>query len=305
MRLLLATCLAGLALCPATAAAVGSSTPSGGAATPTEGGAHYGETPKVHGLASLPHLKSFTVSRPTLTATVSFRIASKLAVRDVRLQLLNARGTAVKTLRLGTRKAGRVHRIIVSRTGLAAGSYRVRITAKQLRTAGIASAKRVSVPKPPKPKPVPPAPPAAPLGTHVFPVRGTYDFGGADGRFGAGRSGHTHQGQDIAAAEGTPVVAPHAGTVKAVRYQAAGAGHYVVLDGAGEDRDYVFMHLATGTTLVSEGQTVAAGQQLAQVGNTGRSFGAHLHFEIWDGRGWYTGGKPIDPLPLLKAWAGL
>ena len=99
------------------------------------------------------------------------------------------------------------------------------------------------------------------------------------------------------------MVAPHAGTVKAVRYQAAGAGHYVVLDGAGEERDYVFMHLATGTTLVREGQTVTTGQQLAQVGNTGRSFGAHLHFEIWAGRGWYTGGKPIDPLPLLKAWA--
>jgi len=77
----------------------------------------------------------------------------------------------------------------------------------------------------------------------------------------------------------------------------------VVVDGAGEERDYVFMHLATGTTLVREGQAVTTGQQLAQVGNTGRSFGAHLHFEIWAGGGWYTGGKPIDPLPLLKAWA--
>ncbi len=303
MRLLLATCLAGLALCPATASATGSSTPSGGAATPTSGGAHYGETPKVHGLASLPHLKAFTVSRRTLTATVSFRIASKLAVRDVRLRLLGARGKTVKTLKLGTRKAGKVHRVIVSKTGLPAGSYRIRISAKQLRTAGIASVRRVTVPRPPKPKPVPPAPPAAPLGSHVFPVRGTYSFGGPDARFGAGRSGHTHQGQDIPAAEGTPVVTPHAGTVKAVRYQASGAGHYVVLDGAGEERDYVFMHLATGSTLVREGQTVRTGQQLAQVGNTGRSFGAHLHFEIWDGAGWYTGGRPIDPLPLLKSWA--
>lgn len=301
MRAALAICLAGLALSPASALAA--RTPSGGAATPESGGAHYGETPKTHGLAALPHLKAFSVSKPTLSATVSFRIASKLAVRDVRLQLLGAGGGVVKTLRLGTRKQGKVHKVIVSKTGLKAGSYRIRITAKQLRTAGIASTTRVSVPKPPKPKPAPPAPPAAPLGTHVFPVRGTYTFGGADARFGAGRSGHTHQGQDIAAAEGTPVVAPHAGTVKAVRYQAAGAGHYIVLDGAGEERDYVFMHLATGTTLVTEGQTVAAGQQLAQVGNTGRSFGAHLHFEIWDGRGWYTGGKPIDPLPLLKAWA--
>ncbi len=300
---MLATCLAGLALCAVAPAAPAGTTPSGGAATPDEGGARYGETPKVHGLASLPHLRSFSVSRPTLTATVSFRIASKLAVRDVRLQLLGARGSVVKTLRLGTRKAGKAHKVIVSRTGLKAGRYRIRITARQLRTAPVASVRPVTVPRPPKPRPVPPAPPAAPPGTHVFPLRGIYNFGGADARFGAGRSGHTHQGQDLAAAEGTPVVAPHAGVVKAVRYQAAGAGHYVVLDGAGEDRDYVFMHLATGTTLVREGQVVATGQQLAQVGNTGRSFGSHLHFEIWDGRGWYTGGKPIDPLPLLQAWA--
>lgn len=302
MRLVLATCLAGLALWPATAVAAGSTTPSGGAATPTEGGARYGETPKVHGLAALPHLKRFSVSRPTLAATVSFRIASKTPVRDVRLKLLGAKGV-VKTLKLGTRKAGKLHKVSVPKTGLAAGSYRIRITARQLRTAGIASVTRVRVPKPPAPKPAPPTPPAAPLGTHVFPVRGTYTFGGADARFGAGRSGHSHQGQDIAASEGTPVVAPHAGVVKAVRYQASGAGHYVVLDGAGEERDYVFMHLATGTTLVREGQSVTAGQQLAQVGNTGRSFGAHLHFEIWNGRGWYTGGEPIDPLPLLKSWA--
>jgi murein DD-endopeptidase MepM/ murein hydrolase activator NlpD len=135
-------------------------------------------------------------------------------------------------------------------------------------------------------------------------VRGTYDFGGPDGRFGAGRPGHTHQGQDISAAEGTPVASPYGGTVKAVRYQAEGAGHYIVIGGSGEDRDYVFMHLVAGSTLVRPGQTVQAGQQIAQVGTTGRSSGAHLHFEIWVGGGWYTGGHPVDPLPFLQAWAG-
>jgi murein DD-endopeptidase MepM/ murein hydrolase activator NlpD len=303
MRLLLATCLAGLAVCPVTAAAAGSTTPSGGAATPTEGGAHYGETPKVHALASLPHLKLFKLSGRTLSATVSFRIASARPVRDVRLQLLGARGGAVvKTLMLGTRRSGRLYKVAVPKTGLAAGSYRIRITARQLRTAGIASVARVSVPKPPPAKPAP-APVPVPVSGYVFPVRGPYTFGGADAGFGAGRSGHRHQGQDIPAAEGTPVVAPHGGTVEAVRYQASGAGHYIVLDGAGEDRDYVFMHLATATTLVREGQAVSVGQQLAQVGNTGASFGAHLHFEIWVGGGWYTGGQPIDPLPLLRSWA--
>jgi murein DD-endopeptidase MepM/ murein hydrolase activator NlpD len=139
--------------------------------------------------------------------------------------------------------------------------------------------------------------------THHFPVLGTYTLGGADARFGARRAGHSHQGQDIAAAEGTPVVAPWAGLVEFVRYQASGAGWYVVLDGDGEDRDYVFMHLRKGSILVAPGQQVSAGQQLAQVGNTGSSNGAHLHFEVWVG-GWYDGGQPVDPLPLLQQWAG-
>jgi murein DD-endopeptidase MepM/ murein hydrolase activator NlpD len=145
----------------------------------------------------------------------------------------------------------------------------------------------------------------APTGesAHHFPVLGTYTLGGADARFGAPRRGHTHQGQDIAAAEGTPVVAPWAGLVEFVRFQKSGAGWYIVLDGDGEDRDYVFMHLRTGSILVAAGQQVSAGQTIAQVGNTGSSSGAHLHFEVWVG-GWYDGGKPVDPLPLLQQWSG-
>lgn len=142
-----------------------------------------------------------------------------------------------------------------------------------------------------------------PSSGHRFPVVGPVDWGGSGSRFGSGRPGHIHQGQDLSAAEGTPVVAPWHGTVEGVRYQAEGAGHYVVLDGAGEDRDYVFMHLRSGSIVVRTGQTVRAGQKLGEVGNTGRSFGAHLHFEIWTGAGWYTGGSPIDPYPLLRSWA--
>jgi len=139
---------------------------------------------------------------------------------------------------------------------------------------------------------------------HRFPLVGTYSYGSSGARFGAPRKGHTHQGQDLAAAEGTPIVAPRGGVVKAVAYQARGAGHYVVLDGSGEDRDYVFMHMRTGSVAVTKGQTVRIGEKLGEVGNTGRSFGAHLHFEIWTGGGWYTGGHPVDPLPYLRVWAG-
>ena len=197
------------------------------------------------------------------------------------------------TIRLGPRTAGRDHAVLL--TGreagiLPQGSYRLRLSARDTRgrrlrrAPGISSAGDLSVRH------------------HRFPLDGPFTYGGADGRFGAERKGHSHRGQDLAAAEGTPVRAPRGGVVKAVQYQAAGAGHYVVLDGAGEDRDYVFMHLRTGSIPVREGQSVRTGQRIGEVGNTGRSFGAHLHFEVWTGGGWYSGGRAVDPLPLLRAW---
>jgi Peptidase family M23 len=152
------------------------------------------------------------------------------------------------------------------------------------------------------PTPTPTPTPAPDERGHRFPVAGGFDLGGSGSRFGAPRAGHTHQGHDIAAAEGTPVVAPWAGRVEFVRFQQSGAGWYVVLDGDGEDRDYVFMHLRTGSIRVSAGQHVSTGARLADAGNTGASTGPHLHFEVWEG-GWYeNGGRPVDPLPLLRAW---
>lgn len=101
---------------------------------------------------------------------------------------------------------------------------------------------------------------------------------------------------------GTPIVAPVAGTVTRKANQPAGAGIYLVIRGV-DGRDYVFMHLRRGSVRVAAGASVAAGQQIAQVGSTGRSSGPHLHFEIWVG-GWREpGGAPIDPLPQLQRWA--
>lgn len=137
---------------------------------------------------------------------------------------------------------------------------------------------------------------------HRFPLAGEFSWGNAGSRFGAARDGHRHQGQDLSAAEGTPIVAPHAGVISWISYQAAGAGHYLVLDSAGEDRDYVFMHLKAGSINVRKGEKVETGKLLGKVGNSGRSFGAHLHFEVWTGGHWQSGGHPIDPYPLLRAW---
>jgi murein DD-endopeptidase MepM/ murein hydrolase activator NlpD len=156
-----------------------------------------------------------------------------------------------------------------------------------------------------KPAPTPTAPPATltSTGSKIFPVQGPFTFGGDGSRFGVGRPGHTHQGQDVAAAEGTPVVSPIAGTVFHVAYQAQGAGYYVVIAGV-DGRHYVFMHLQADSVAVAKGAPVTPGQRLGNVGNTGASEGPHLHFEIWV-NGWWASkaSAPIDPLPDLQAWA--
>jgi murein DD-endopeptidase MepM/ murein hydrolase activator NlpD len=258
------------------------------------------QTPSGSGGGSSP-----AIARPTLTifeatpeAAVSAsasRALVRFQVRDgarrvrVRLAFISLTGGGTKRMNLGRRRTGVVHSVGRS---LSPGSYRVRITAVNPRKRRVVRATTVEV-APPAPAPV--------VSNGVFPVRGSYDFGGEDARFGAGRQGHIHQGQDISAVEGTPVIAPKAGVIHWRAYQASGAGYYLVLDADGEDFMYVFMHLRQGSVLVSKGDRVAAGQQIAQVGNTGRSFGAHLHFEIWQGV-WYGGGKPIDPLPILKSW---
>jgi murein DD-endopeptidase MepM/ murein hydrolase activator NlpD len=167
-------------------------------------------------------------------------------------------------------------------------------------------AKKPAKKKPAKKKPTKKKPVAPPVAQSAwFPVVGSgWTFGDAGMRFGAPRTGHTHQGQDVAGPEGLQIVAPVAGTISWVSYQAAGAGYYVVERGT-DGRDYVFMHLMKGSTRVQIGQVVAAGKWLGNLGNTGDSSGPHLHFEIWVG-GWYeTGGHPIDPLPQLQAWARL
>ena len=133
-----------------------------------------------------------------------------------------------------------------------------------------------------------------------FPVRGPHTYGGPEAGFGAGRDGHTHQGHDVFAACGTPLVAAHSGVVKARGYQSA-AGNYVVIDGAGVKQDHMYAHLRAPAK-VQKGQEVTTGQPIGKVGDTGNAQGCHLHFEIWVGGGWYSGGDPVDPLPTLQYW---
>jgi murein DD-endopeptidase MepM/ murein hydrolase activator NlpD len=134
---------------------------------------------------------------------------------------------------------------------------------------------------------------------HIFPVRGRHNYGGAGARFGAARSGHSHQGQDVLASCGTKLVAAQGGTVKYAAYQSA-AGYYIVIHGA-DGTDNAYMHLAQASPF-TEGDKVYTGQQIGVVGDTGDATACHLHFEIWIPPGWYEGGKPIDPLSALQSW---
>ena len=134
----------------------------------------------------------------------------------------------------------------------------------------------------------------------LFPIQGPHTLVQGGGRFGAPRGGYSHQGQDVAAACGTPLIASRGGTVKFAGFQSR-AGNYLVLDADKTGRDLVYMHLRDAA-LVAKGDHVATGQPLGFVGDTGDAEGCHLHFELWSAPGWYTGGAPIDPLPSLQRW---
>ncbi len=134
-------------------------------------------------------------------------------------------------------------------------------------------------------------PPAAGAASRqVYPIRGPHQFWEG---FGAGRG---HQGADIGSPCGTPLVAVGAGRVRFVKYHAR-AGNYLVIDLTGSTLDLAYMHLRE-TAIVAAGQSVAAGQQVGAVGDTGNASGCHLHFELWEGP-YYGGGAPIDPMPFL------
>jgi murein DD-endopeptidase MepM/ murein hydrolase activator NlpD len=242
---------------------------------------------------------SFSVTPGTIapgaTLTVRYRVATKAKRVRVRLDVLPAQGGKPQaTKQLGRRPANRALTARWRPKIATAGDYVVRLRATMVGKRAHASAT--------SPVQVQAAPVTATTG--VFPVQGAYNFGGPDSRFGAVREGHSHQGQDIAAAAGTPIVAPRAGTVTWKAYQADGAGNYVVLH-TDDGRDMVFMHMQTGSVVVARDQALAAGQQIGAVGATGHSDGPHLHFEIWLD-GWYASkaSHPIDPLPDLLAWAG-
>jgi murein DD-endopeptidase MepM/ murein hydrolase activator NlpD len=105
------------------------------------------------------------------------------------------------------------------------------------------------------------------------------------------RWGKLHPGVDLGAPEGTPYYAAAAGTVILCRWN-SGYGYNVMID---HGNGVVSVYGHSSKLLCREGQKVRAGDLIALVGNTGYSFGAHLHFEI------RINDKPINPIPFMRA----
>jgi len=130
----------------------------------------------------------------------------------------------------------------------------------------------------------------------VFPIKAAPDYGAGDAGFGASRSGHSHEGQDVFAPAGTPLVATGGGVILEEGND-GGRGNYIALYNPERRQTYMYLHMQNPSPL-SPGRRVDAGDRIGRVGCTGSCWGDHLHFEVRLGRG--STARPVDPLPYLR-----
>jgi murein DD-endopeptidase MepM/ murein hydrolase activator NlpD len=124
----------------------------------------------------------------------------------------------------------------------------------------------------------------------LFPMRAEPGYGdGLD-------AGRGHEGQDLFAPAGTPLVAVADSIVIEVGSD-GGRGNYVSIYDPASKRTYNYFHMLAAA-LVRGGQRVRAGTKLGELGCTGSCWGDHLHFEVRDGRDPY--GPVLDPVPVLR-----
>lgn len=114
------------------------------------------------------------------------------------------------------------------------------------------------------------------------------------------RSGRLHEGIDFVPGDGAPIQAIADGTVRIATEQGGAYGVTVYIDHIidGQVITSHYSHMQYGSLQVSAGDTVKVGTVVGKTGNTGRSYGAHLHFEL------IVNGTTIDPLPWLRENAG-
>ncbi|HWS31883.1 MAG TPA: M23 family metallopeptidase [Actinoplanes sp.] len=103
------------------------------------------------------------------------------------------------------------------------------------------------------------------------------------------RFGQLHAGIDLAAPDGTPYKAVHGGTVVQASYS-GGYGNSVTIR---QDDGTEIIYAHSRRVLVKKGDVVKAGQVIGEVGNTGYSYGYHLHLEV------HAKGSPVDPITFL------
>lgn len=110
----------------------------------------------------------------------------------------------------------------------------------------------------------------------------------------------THNGLDMMTSYGSPIFAAAAGVVRTSTNNGGTYGGLIVIDHVinGQQVSTLYAHVVYGSQVVSPGQTVSAGQVIAQVGQTGFATAPHCHFEV------HLGGTPINPLAWLQANAG-
>lgn len=147
----------------------------------------------------------------------------------------------------------------------------------------------------PKPKPKPPASNAS----YVAPVQGRVGDSLIIGSGGSmSRSAGGHSGLDIMAPQGTPVRSAATGTVASINQSGGAYGLHVVVRHA-PGVYTLYAHLSRIS--VSVGQSVGAGTVIGNVGSTGNSSGAHLHFEVRTDPTAFTAGIFINPLTWLRS----
>jgi len=114
------------------------------------------------------------------------------------------------------------------------------------------------------------------------------------------RSGRLHEGIDFVPGNGAPVQAIADGTVRIATEQGGAYGVTVYIDHVidGQVITSHYSHMQYGSLQVAAGDTVTVGTVVGKTGNTGRSYGAHMHFEL------IVNGSTIDPLPWLRENAG-
>ncbi|MBC7420766.1 MAG: M23 family metallopeptidase [Bdellovibrio sp.] len=116
---------------------------------------------------------------------------------------------------------------------------------------------------------------------------------------GKGRRKRPHKGIDLAAPRGSAVMAAHDGTIIYTGSGFRGYGKMIMIESNDSAGGWATLYGHLDKIVVYEGKKIRQGEVIGALGNTGRSSGPHLHFEIRQLNG------PIDPLPLLPAGEAL